>query len=295
MKPSILNICLFIFYNAESQTWLVSNPTWVYRYEMYGNYGFETNEITGDTMLDGFNAKIITQKIKYDLFPDLEILSKKIVRENGDSAWVWVTYAHKFILEYNLTLTAGDTFFLDTEASNFYTFYTIDSLGFTDINGQSLWTQYVTLNWEDQSNYCNIKIIERIGMIDNMCFSHFFLDEPETIGLDGPGRKFCSYQDDDVSLSNNQDFCQGFANTINSTIDSKVIIYPNPASDFVYIEISEELYQYDLQILDINGSVIKTFKPESNKEIDISDLFSGIYIVRVFNKNNFLLKKFIKM
>lgn len=130
MKDSILIFCLFIFYNAESHTWLVSNPKWVYRYEMYSNYGFETNEIV---------------------------------------------------------------------------------------------------------------------------------------------------------------------NTNNSTIDSKVIIYPNPASDFVNIIISEELYQYDLQILDINGSVIKTLKPESNKEIDISDLFSGIYIVRLFNKNNFLLKKFIKM
>jgi hypothetical protein len=69
-------------------------------------------------------------------------------------------------------------------------------------------------------------------------------------------------------------------------------IYPNPANDFVNIDLTGQLNgQNEITIFNALGQPVKTLKSvESLKvQIDISDLVQGLYYVTVKTDNNLLL------
>ena len=66
----------------------------------------------------------------------------------------------------------------------------------------------------------------------------------------------------------------------------EITIYPNPSSDYIFIEFDQEIT--DLKILNINGRIIKALSPV--KYINVSFLNKGIYFLKI--NNNFI--KFIK-
>ena len=93
--------------------------------------------------------------------------------------------------------------------------------------------------------------------------------------------------------SENYDFEQiecnpdnGFLSIHSTELSEKIILYPNPSQDYIYINFDEEIWK--LQIINLNGEKIN-IKP-TNSVIDISFLSKGIYILN-FN-NRFI--KFIK-
>ena len=66
----------------------------------------------------------------------------------------------------------------------------------------------------------------------------------------------------------------------------EITIYPNPSSDYIFIEFDQEIT--DLKILNINGKIIKALSPV--KYVNVSFLNKGIYFLKI--NNNFI--KFIK-
>ena len=71
-----------------------------------------------------------------------------------------------------------------------------------------------------------------------------------------------------------------------------IYIYPNPAANNITIKNSQ---QSDIEIRNIVGQILRTVKDAENETtIDIKDLFSGIYIVRVQINKEIVTKKFIK-
>ena len=69
--------------------------------------------------------------------------------------------------------------------------------------------------------------------------------------------------------------------------NKKINIYPNPAKDFIIIDNSiNNILKID--ILNINGMLIKSFSPADKKiiKLSVSDLPKGIYIVRINNEEN---------
>ncbi|MFN2261831.1 MAG: T9SS type A sorting domain-containing protein [Psychroflexus sp.] len=72
-------------------------------------------------------------------------------------------------------------------------------------------------------------------------------------------------------------------------------IYPNPTSDF--IEISSDLTtEFEVQIFDMNGKMLMNLDNINNNKIDLSELASGVYFIKLQseNQNNFVTKKLIK-
>ena len=66
----------------------------------------------------------------------------------------------------------------------------------------------------------------------------------------------------------------------------EITIYPNPSSDYIFIEFDQEIT--DLKILGIDGKLIKKLSPV--KYINVSFLYKGVYILKI--NNHFI--KFIK-
>ena len=83
--------------------------------------------------------------------------------------------------------------------------------------------------------------------------------------------------------------------------DIKIILYPNPSSEFVTIEFSENTLidqQGVIELIDIRGKKIKSNKINnlSKYNIDIKELEKGIYIVNLyFNNQNLQIGKFVKI
>lgn len=84
-----------------------------------------------------------------------------------------------------------------------------------------------------------------------------------------------------------------YSNIVAVTVDDEgqfnVTIYPNPARDILTCEIvSPRVANYDMQIIDLTGSVvtkrfIENVKGNSVQTFDIVDLRSGVYILQVTN------------
>ena len=70
--------------------------------------------------------------------------------------------------------------------------------------------------------------------------------------------------------------------------DTKIKIYPNPASDFIVMECAENEV---VSIYDLLGNLVLNAKSTNNLiRLDVSNLIEGIYYV-VINKNNTLISK----
>lgn len=71
-----------------------------------------------------------------------------------------------------------------------------------------------------------------------------------------------------------------------------LVLYPNPASDFVSINSEVSFSHYDL--FSISGKLIESRKELTDTSIDISDLASGLYLLKVYNDREIALRKFVK-
>ncbi len=77
---------------------------------------------------------------------------------------------------------------------------------------------------------------------------------------------------------------------INETLENnEIAIYPNPASDFIHINVSND---YIIQIFDLTGRSVLESKTD-NEQINISNIPAGIYIIRGSNKKNQFTRKLI--
>lgn len=95
-----------------------------------------------------------------------------------------------------------------------------------------------------------------------------------------------------IELMPDTSFCNSLIDVsipqMNHTED--VVIFPNPATDFLNVEVSD-LTNLEYQIYNIQGkTVLHGSLDLVNHRIDIKSLFSGIYFIRIGNQNY----KFIK-
>ena len=73
---------------------------------------------------------------------------------------------------------------------------------------------------------------------------------------------------------------------------NSLAIYPNPASDVLYLELNQNnLKQVRVDIIDVKGQILQNYKYPTNgnqfkENIDISRIPKGIYILRVGSDDN---------
>jgi hypothetical protein len=72
-------------------------------------------------------------------------------------------------------------------------------------------------------------------------------------------------------------------------------LYPNPVNDVLSINASN-ISITNLEIMDINGRVIKSILTDNSFEatINVSNLSAGVYMINIYTENNKTTKKFVK-
>ena len=95
------------------------------------------------------------------------------------------------------------------------------------------------------------------------------------------------------NLNNIESSCSE-ALSINDVNKPETKIYPNPTIG--EIEISNLPINSSLTIFSLSGAILKEINTTKSSEIiDISDLESGIYFISNSDKNNYFVKKIIKI
>jgi endoglucanase len=80
--------------------------------------------------------------------------------------------------------------------------------------------------------------------------------------------------------------------TVNESVEAGIKVYPNPAKNQIMVELNEFPENVPLMIYDVLGKQILKKQINSQREqIDISDLTPGVYIVRISNISQRLIKQ----
>ena len=85
----------------------------------------------------------------------------------------------------------------------------------------------------------------------------------------------------------------GSLSSVGNQQDKNIRIYPNPVTNYLYIEnLPQGRTAYTVEVVDELGRVIKTTAyTGSFIQLEVSDLFNGYYVVRVFNDERFATEK----
>jgi len=77
-------------------------------------------------------------------------------------------------------------------------------------------------------------------------------------------------------------------------VTKTVRCYPNPVDDILSIVAGENKTFDTIQIVDMKGNTVLTIQRPDSKNIDISKLLPGTYIVKLTSEGNVSEEKFIK-
>lgn len=147
-----------------------------------------------------------------------------------------------------------------------------------DTVGQGVFTSGATDDWENfetDINYFSSEPPDSMNIVilssdtslfvegSTLLIDNLFIDEPVSIN---------DYNHDDL--------------------ESKIFIYPNPAKEFIYIDLADnKLENCSVKLIDLNGRiVIESVLRSNNNKIDVSHLSPGIYFIEIYDG----LQKFLE-
>lgn len=72
----------------------------------------------------------------------------------------------------------------------------------------------------------------------------------------------------------------------------QLTFYPNPVTDFIQLAFFESHDNYEVDIINIHGEIVLKIRNEN--KVNVSELSSGMYFLKIKQGNNFIMQKFIK-
>ncbi|PXY39942.1 secretion protein [Flavobacterium cheongpyeongense] len=137
----------------------------------------------------------------------------------------------------------------------------------------------------DKDNITHVRIIDVIGTINALYASYDsrgnIINEPYSTPFPSGG-----FDLNGVGVINQKSATLG---SKEFNIDS-VALYPNPASDIIYLNSNEES---SIIIFDITGKIIKILPKANHYTIIVSDITPGVYLFEVCVKDKKVVKKII--
>lgn len=78
--------------------------------------------------------------------------------------------------------------------------------------------------------------------------------------------------------------------------DKGVLIYPNPSSNNIIIELNKNLTNCKILLFDVNGNELELHNYTSTiNQLTLENYSAGIYFVKIFNKDEVIVRKIIKL
>jgi hypothetical protein len=309
MKKFIAMVFLFCCMHVFAQKeWAPIGAKWYYTPPdfhpfFHNNYGYCVYlESTRDTIIDTKLCKILELKGAKSTY----IINKTYLYQTGDSIFYYNEDYSKFYLLYDFSKKKGDTivvhdtafepsgvFFPNHQGAIPLFKYVIEEIDSIQSNG--IWLKRQKVSSVNVSSYISWLpgnyITEKIGSD-----VYFFGRSPFFFQIAGyeDGELRC-YSDSSITYKSTtwNKNCD-FETIINSSNIDKVRVYPNPANNFITLNLIE-YGPTTLELFDRIGILqfsLKTY--DIQKRINIEILKPGIHFIRVKNENNVVYFRFLK-
>ncbi len=228
----------------------------------------------GDTTFNSHTYK----RVYYTNDPDqINWTQLSFIREEGQK--VYRVYGGHYMydaLVYDFSLNEGDQVTVNTEFT-----LTVDSVDHVEIGSEL--RKRLFMCHSPEFNFGEIWI-EGIGSNAGVLYSG-------TYGYPDFDNKLLCVKKNDTLLYQNPLYnsCYIISDIEENSLNSKkVMVYPNPASNKLNIEVDNFI---KAELLDVNGKLIKT---ENDKNINLQGCSKGIYFVRVITKSGVYAEKIVK-
>lgn len=300
------SILILLSISLYSQTWIDNNAKWTFDYWNVGEWGTYTFTYTSDTILLEKECESI-ETIKYRywegengvIHSSVIPLESQYTYSSGDS--VFHFYEGVFYLLYDFSASVGDTWVIavnDNFQCDDTAIVQVTQTGTININNQELRT--ITLETISGSAIgLTGTCVERFGNEPHLFPDNSFGPFPgyQNCGsvFDYDMLTFRCYADDTFETYNPTETECDFLTELNESIKSNFRIYPNPTNGEFIIE-NYNLNPIRVELYNSKGQQIKQFDLQLSKNrINLTDLNSGIYYMKLITEGNSIIKKLIKM
>lgn len=284
--------CYPVFLLAQNEFGTIGSY-WNYDYQFHsGNgYGWDKILITGDTVVNGIEGKIL-------MHTSYTITTFPPIYENEREGYFGFLYTQNdsvFIdgnLIFDFGIEAGDTL-LSYEGSYREVMLVVDSIVTVNLYGvdhkKYYGNKFCTLS-KPFEPFEEFEVIESIGAI-----SDFFIWGLDGCMIGGGSHHLRCYKNGDFSFPEFAD-CEELVLSNNKDLPeaNNFKIYPNPAQDIVMIDgISNDITA--IEVYNVNGAIVLQKDINNNKsELDLSLLNQGIYFLSVLTKKERVVRKLVK-
>ncbi len=296
LLPLFLLLSLIITDNISAQQEFAPiGATWNYQetYFFSGNIGLVTFTSVGDTIINNKPCRII-----YKDNPTCYIHDENLYfHQSNDSIFYYHPVLDIFTPCFIFNAEVGDSWVYQEHslAGNSDSLRCqVDSISYYPIaNNDSLKIQHVSII---ELTIGHIGITYQTRLIENIGFEKGFI--PFTLlslcDADYEGNIKC-YDDSNIGLVNFLNESCNSTPTIDLDI-SNIDIYPNPASNFLFINPNETQIS-KIEIINAQGNIVaihdSSFSKNQNIEIKIDNFSAGIYFLKIKHNNAFTIKKFV--
>lgn len=294
MYKFIFQILLLLFSgNLVCQSWFSDSHNWVYRYSVpFATSGFCDMYVLGDSLIDGQNFKIlhkecvgINQSTGDSVFQNQHFY----VFEKNQKVY-FLNSSNQVDLLFDFNLEVGDSFYVGIPDYEFCVDsieYTLDSISYLEIGGVDLEVQHFSfydLFWEYNGERM---FVEYAGSLEGGFFPYLI----HQCATDLPGSSLCEFRIEGDFVNVLDTDCYELPVNTNDNVFTGFECFPNPIIDFLNISSSNEIVNCSL--IEFSGKI--SLLEFSNGIIDLSNFNSGVYVLKVTDKNGqTYFKKLVK-
>jgi hypothetical protein len=294
-RKILIGICLLIqVHLIHSQDWPVGT-TWVYeQYEFLWPYPYNyiIFRISGDTVIQNQNAKIL-EEFYWDSTRDSTQIKSSIdtyyIRTNAGKVDFWNLDSARFELIYDFNVHPSDTIdlYVGPRKSKWdsvkFTKYVVDNEDYVETSMGNKKIKY--LQRVESNGDCYIyggSIIDEIGS-DAYFFQQYCIADP------GYGGKLVCFTNGIFNYP--KDYVCKIPTGNQNLSEFPPVIYPNPANDFITIR-NLPYSESEVSLYNQLGQMFNCTRMEN--KLDIGELPSGVYILKIKNKDLHFNFKIIK-
>jgi len=286
--------------SAQNQVWPKPGATWIYQNDLFLKLLLKF-KYTKDTIIDGVNCQQISleRKQQYEPYDPVTYNKSYIYSKSvGDSVYLSFDLTKGFDFMFDFSVTKNTTWKREntefTSCSD-TSVTTIDSVSSKTINGKNLQVLYVHSE-ENASSKQGGTIYERLGHYNNGICQMFYPYNGNCGGVtDWYAFVLLSYEDKDWNFHPNGVNGEETFRTlgIENTFSTSMNIYPNPASEQLFIQGMDEITEFTL--FNSIGVEVKLEAYKRNNgtvEFNVAAYPKGLYYIQ--NKNTGEVVQWIK-
>ena len=246
-----------------------------------GSITYQYLECAADTTIGTTRPKVIVKSnTLYDKGLNIVKTHEYVYSDNGVVYWR-NKLSGSYTTLYNFNANVGDEWIISV-GNQSITMH-VDAVNYTEYNGNV----YRIMTVSDENDIFGGDIICGIGHTRSF-FPEKLLSKDRNYRVDG---MHCYWVDGEPIIQFGDVDCDEIYKEYHQTTppsDNKISVYPNPAYDFILINVKQPTHY---TISDIFGkTILKGIISSDNQQIDISELSYGMYFIKIGSK----LEKFIK-